>query len=226
MASEQQQYVASYSLFDYASRKDRFISLQLSIKRFVDIVVSFSAICFLMPVFLVVSLAIKIESPGEVIFTQARWGQHMRKIKVYKFRSMNKLSGDYSGVAQTVENDPRVTRIGRFIRRTNIDELPQLFNVLKGDMSLVGPRCHPIGMLAAGVPYEVLVPYYHERHNAKPGITGLAQCRGLRGPTVRRSKARARIAYDVYYVRNFSLWMDVKIIFWTFVSEIKGGSGF
>ena len=132
---------------------------------------------------------------------------------------------DPTGVNQTIERDPRITRIGRFIRRTNIDELPQLFNVVKGDMSLVGPRCHPLGMLAAGVIYENLVANYHERHVMRPGITGLAQARGLRGPTTRPAKARARIAADIHYVENFSLWLDLKIIYWTLLSEIRGGTG-
>jgi lipopolysaccharide/colanic/teichoic acid biosynthesis glycosyltransferase len=135
-------------------------------------------------------------------------------------------AGDASGVAQTVENDPRLTRIGAFIRKTNIDELPQLLNVLRGDMSLVGPRCHAIGMLAAGVRYEELVPHYHDRHAVKPGLTGLAQMRGLRGPTDRPGKARARIASDLYYIENFSIRLDLWIMFGTVMSEIKGGKGF
>jgi lipopolysaccharide/colanic/teichoic acid biosynthesis glycosyltransferase len=133
---------------------------------------------------------------------------------------------DASGVAQTVQNDPRITRIGAILRRTNLDELPQLLNVLKGDMSLVGPRCHAIGMLAAGMVYEELVPEYHYRHLVRPGITGLAQMRGLRGPTDRAAKARARIASDLFYVENFSVFLDIRIIVGTFISEMRGGNGF
>lgn len=200
--------------------------LHLAAKRVMDVTCSSIGLLVLLPLFVVVSILIKLESPGPVFFTQSRWGLNQRRIRVYKFRSMSVASCDASGVQQTVQNDCRVTRVGRVLRRTNIDELPQLINVLKGDMALVGPRCHPIGMLAAGVPYEDLVPDYHLRHLAKPGITGLAQCRGLRGPTVRSSKARARIANDIYYVRNYSVWLDVKIVFWTIQSEIRGGSGF
>jgi lipopolysaccharide/colanic/teichoic acid biosynthesis glycosyltransferase len=134
--------------------------------------------------------------------------------------------GDATGVAQTVKNDPRITRIGAVLRRTNVDELPQLINVLKGDMSLVGPRCHAIGMLAAGRLYEELVPHYHLRHRMRPGITGLAQMRGLRGPTDRSDKARARIVSDLYYVDNFSVWLDIKIMIGTVISELRGGKGF
>lgn len=199
---------------------------QLAFKRGFDILVSGTALLVLAPLFLMIALLIKIDSRGPVFFTQKRWGRSGRQIKVYKFRSMRTDLGDKSGVAQTVENDPRVTRLGNLLRRTNIDELPQLINVLKGDMSLVGPRCHPIGMLAGGVPYEVLVPGYHRRHLMTPGITGLAQMRGLRGPTVSVAKARQRIAADIYYVENFSLWLDMKILYGTLRNELIGGTGY
>lgn len=200
--------------------------LQLATKRSIDIFVASSILLALAPVLLLIALLIKLDSPGPALFTQVRWGQHCRRIRIYKFRSMRADAGDASGVAQTVENDPRLTRIGAFIRKTNIDELPQLLNVLRGDMSLVGPRCHAIGMLAAGVRYEDLVPNYHDRHAVKPGLTGLAQMRGLRGPTDRPGKARARIASDLYYIENFSILLDLWIMFGTVMSEIKGGKGF
>jgi lipopolysaccharide/colanic/teichoic acid biosynthesis glycosyltransferase len=129
-------------------------------------------------------------------------------------------------VNQTIKGDPRITKVGAFLRRTNLDELPQIYNVLRGDMSLVGPRCHAIGMLAGGVLYEELVPEYHDRHSMRPGLTGLAQMRGLRGPTDKPAKARARIASDLRYVENFSLLLDVKILIWTIVNEMRGGQGF
>jgi lipopolysaccharide/colanic/teichoic acid biosynthesis glycosyltransferase len=195
-------------------------------KRLIDIIVSASALVILAPVLLTVCLLIKIESKGPVSFRQNRWGKDCKLIRIYKFRSMYIEQCDHSGVAQTVRDDPRITRVGRVIRRLNIDELPQLLNVLKGDMSLVGPRCHAVGMLAAGIPYEELVPDYHDRHTMRPGMTGLAQMRGLRGPTDRASKARARIACDLHYVQNFSLWMDISIMAGTVYSEIKGGNGF
>ena len=195
-------------------------------KRCCDLILSLAALITLLPLLLVVAVCVRIDSPGPVLFRQVRWGMNGRKISVYKFRSMYAEQGDASGVTQTIANDPRVTRVGRFIRRTNIDELPQLLNVLLGDMVLVGPRCHAVGMFAAGVPYEKLVLNYHERHAMRPGLTGLAQMRGLRGPTDRASKARARIACDLYYVQNFSIWLDFYIIFATLRSEISGGKGF
>lgn len=195
-------------------------------KRLFDIAASGAALVVLSPFLLVMALLIRLDSPGSPLFSQLRWGKDGRKIRIYKFRSMRADMHDVSGVKQTVAGDPRITRIGAFLRRSNIDELPQLFNVLKGDMSLVGPRCHAIGMLAAGVPYEELVPDYHARHCMRPGLTGLAQMRGLRGPTDRPGKARARIASDLYYIENFSLWLDMRIIAGTIVSELKGGKGF
>ncbi len=112
------------------------------------------------------------------------------------------------------------------LRKTNLDELPQLINVLKGNMSLVGPRPHAIGMQAAGMLYEDLVPEYHKRHRVRPGITGLAQMRGLRGPTLLASKSRERVAADLYYVDNYSLMLDIRILYGTLRSEAFGGSGF
>lgn len=202
------------------------VVIQRFIKRAVDIGVSAAALIFLMPLLLTIATMIRIDSRGPALFTQVRWGKDRRKIRIYKFRSMYVDQCDLSGVAQTVANDPRVTRIGRIIRRLNIDELPQFINILKGDMSLVGPRCHAIGMLAAGMPYEDLVPEYHARHAMRPGMTGLAQVRGLRGPTDRVSKARARIACDLHYVENFSLQLDLRIIVGTAYSELRGGKGF
>jgi polysaccharide biosynthesis protein PslA len=201
-------------------------STQLVLKRSFDIIAAISAIIVLAPILLVVAALIKMDSRGPVLFKQTRWGKNCRAIKVYKFRSMRTDMQDVSGVAQTVKNDPRITRIGAFLRRSNIDELPQLLNVLKGDMSVVGPRCHAIGMRAGGMLYEELVPEYHHRHAMRPGITGLAQMRGLRGPTDRPAKARARIASDLHYVEKFSLLMDIRIIIGTLVSELSGGKGF
>lgn len=198
----------------------------LAVKRGIDLVIAASAIIALMPFMLAIAALIRLESRGPALFTQVRWGKDGGRINVYKFRSMYLERCDLSGVTQTVAGDPRITRVGRVIRRMNVDELPQLFNVLRGDMSLVGPRCHAIGMLAAGVPYEQLVPNYHRRHRMRPGMTGLAQMRGLRGPTDRPSKARARIAADLFYVDNFSIWLDMKIMAGTVYAELRNARGF
>jgi len=205
---------------------EKIRACQLIAKRGMDILISGSSLIILLPLFLLIAALIKIESKGPVFFTQLRWGMNGKKIKVYKFRSMRSDLGDASGVQQTVPNDPRITPFGAFLRKSNFDELPQLLNVLKGDMSLVGPRCHVIGMKAAGVQYEELVPAYHERHKMRPGITGLAQMRGLRGPTVSPSKSKARIACDIHYVNNFSLLLDIKIAFGTLRNEMFKGTGF
>lgn len=196
------------------------------VKRAMDIGIAGSSLVILSPLFLLIAILIKIESRGPVFFTQRRWGMAGRQIKVYKFRSMRDDLCDPTGVQQTVQDDPRITAFGAFLRKSNFDELPQLLNVLLGDMSLVGPRCHAIGMKAAGLQYEELVPAYHERHRMRPGITGLAQMRGLRGPTISRSKSRARIASDLHYIKNFSLLLDIKITFGTLRNEVFKGSGF
>jgi len=200
--------------------------LNFAAKRLLDIFVSALAILVLLPLFLAIAAAIKWESNGPVFFLQNRWGRGGRIIRIFKFRSMRTDLCDVSGVAQTRRNDPRVTRIGALLRKTNLDELPQLINILLGDMSLVGPRCHVPGMLAGGMAYEDLVKDYHIRHLVRPGLTGLAQFRGLRGPTDREDLARARFASDVEYIRDFNIWVDIKILVGTLVKEIRGGSGF
>lgn len=207
------------------SQKNAVI-LQLYIKRGMDIILSIALMIMLAPLFLFTYVLVRLNSPGPALFSQYRWGKDGSKIKVYKFRSMRLDCCDETGLVQTTENDQRLTSIGGFLRQSNIDELPQLFNVLKGDMSLVGPRCHVPGMLAAGQLYEELVPAYHERHKMRPGLTGLAQVRGLRGPTVKSDKARARIVSDLYYVENFSIWLDIKILVATILVEFRGGRGF
>lgn len=212
----------------YAANTATFSSrkIDFALKRVFDLVISGLALIILAPVLIVIALLIRLESKGSPLFTQRRWGRNCATIKIYKFRSMRNDAGDPTGVLQTVKNDPRITRVGAFLRRTNLDELPQLFNVLRGDMSLVGPRCHAIGMLACGVLYEELVPEYHRRHVVRPGLTGLAQMRGLRGPTDRASKARARIHADLHYCENFTFAFDVMIILGTIRSELTRGQGF
>jgi polysaccharide biosynthesis protein PslA len=200
--------------------------LNLALKRVMDIVGAALALIMLSPMLILVAIAIKLESRGPVFFVQERWGKDHTRFRVLKFRSMYTEACDHSGIAQTVKGDARITRLGAFLRRTNIDELPQLINVLKGDMSLVGPRCHVIGMKAAGMDYEELVPQYHLRHVMRPGITGLAQMRGLRGPTADARLAIRRIRSDLEYVVTFNVLMDISICLKTIWSEVfKGGRG-
>ena len=197
----------------------------LQAKRVFDVVMSGLALLFLAPLFVIVALLIKVSSAGPVFFRQEREGYLGHPFQALKFRSMRLEDCDLSGVAQTTEDDPRVTRIGRVIRRTSIDELPQLINVFRGDMTLVGPRPHVAGMRAGGMAYKELVPYYDLRLQMVPGLTGWAQANGLRGPTHRADKARARIDHDIAYIQNFSFWLDMKIIVRTLRHEFLGGSG-
>lgn len=201
-------------------------SAYLFSKRFFDILLSTTGLLVLLPLLLVVGLAIRLESKGPALFRQARWGKGGRKIMIFKFRSMRMDQCDRSGTRQTVRGDARITRLGAFLRKTSIDELPQLINVLKGEMSLVGPRCHPIGMKAGGMLFEELVPEYHLRHTVTPGLTGLAQVRGFRGPTLDAELAYARVASDLEYVATRNLWTDLSIVLQTVLKELRGGSGF
>lgn len=196
----------------------------LMAKRALDVVASSFGLLALLPLFIIVAIAIKAGSKGPVFFRQEREGQGGRAFMALKFRSMSVDKEDVSGVAQTVQHDPRVTPIGRFLRKTSIDELPQLINVLLGDMSLVGPRPHVFNMRAAGMLYKELVPYYDARLEMLPGLTGWAQAHGLRGPTHRADRARARIDHDIAYIQNFSIWLDLKIIVKTIRHEFIGGS--
>lgn len=198
---------------------------RLAAKRLIDIVVSTIALIVLAPFFLILSAIIRMESPGPAIFRQVRWGKNNTKISIYKFRTMFNHLSDASGVQQTTDDDPRTTALGSFLRKNNIDELPQLFNVLIGEMSLIGPRCHAINMLAADELYEDLVPGYELRHLIRPGISGLAQCNGFRGPTTDRDLSIERVYMDLLYVRDFNLMLDLKIAWKTTVNEFKGGSG-
>ena len=160
------------------------------------------------PLMLAIALAIKLDSPGPVLFRQRRHGFNHRVIDVYKFRTM-RVAQDGRRVDQAQKNDPRVTRVGRFLRRTSLDELPQLINVMRGEMSLVGPRPHA---LAHNHYYRERLDRYASRHRVKPGLTGWAQIHGLRGPTEDPEKMRRRVQMDLYYIENWSLWLDLKII--------------
>jgi lipopolysaccharide/colanic/teichoic acid biosynthesis glycosyltransferase len=158
-----------------------------------------------------------------MLFRQARVGYGGKPFTILKFRTMYADKCDASGVTQTKSNDQRITPLGKFLRRTSIDELPQLLNVLRGDMSLVGPRPHVAGMLAGGQEFERLIPYYTLRHAMRPGITGWAQANGYRGPTVDATVAKKRIDHDIAYIQNFSIPLDIKIIAVTLWKEFLSG---
>nr|WP_318686215.1 undecaprenyl-phosphate glucose phosphotransferase [uncultured Acetatifactor sp.] len=178
-------------------------------KRIMDIVGSIVGIILTSPIMLSAAILVKITSPGPVIFKQERVGLHNRSFYMYKFRSMELQSPGEEKKAWTVKNDPRVTGIGRFLRRTSLDELPQLFNILKGDMSLVGPR--PERPLFVEK-FKEEIPRYMVKHQVRPGLTGWAQVNGYRGDT----SIRKRIEYDIYYIENWTIGFDIKIIFMTF----------
>ncbi len=180
-------------------------------KRAFDILFSLSVLVILSPVYLIISILVKITSNGPVVFKQARYGLNGEQIGVYKFRSM-KVMENADKVVQATKNDSRITPIGSFLRRTSLDELPQFFNVLLGDMSVVGPRPHAV---AHNEEYRSKIDYYMLRHKVKPGITGWAQVNGWRGETDTLDKMEKRVEYDLQYIRNWSLWWDIKIIFLT-----------
>jgi lipopolysaccharide/colanic/teichoic acid biosynthesis glycosyltransferase len=207
-------------------RPDWSLPRRFPTKRLFDLATAGAALVALSPLFLLVAIAIKIDSPGPIFFSQLRHGQWNRPFRLWKFRSFRNDLCDRTGVNQTLEDDPRVTSVGRFIRRTNIDELPQLWNVIRGEMSVVGPRPHAVGMLAAGRRYEDLILSYHDRHSVKPGITGLAQALSYRGPTDNPYAARMRVRLDKFYCRKACTFLDIKIIWKTIRCELLKTSAF
>jgi len=191
-----------------AIRETPFMGLNGMIKRASDIALASAILLALAPLMLAIGLTVKWTSPGPVIFKQRRYGLYGEEIWVYKFRSMHVLD-DGGDIVQARRDDGRVTPIGGFLRRTSLDELPQFVNVLQGRMSIVGPRPHAV---AHNEQYRKLIKGYMLRHKVKPGITGWAQVNGLRGETATLDKMEARIAYDLDYLRNWSLWLDLWII--------------
>lgn len=182
------------------------------VKMVEDKLIAALGLVLLSPLLVILAVLIKLDSPGPVLFRQMRYGYRNELIDVRKFRTMYAHQGDPEGTRLTERADKRITRIGRFLRRTSLDELPQLLNVLRGDMSVVGPRPHALAASAAGIPYEHTMEDYTLRHRVKPGITGWAQVNGLRGDTETLEKIRNRVAHDIYYIENWSVHLDIEIL--------------
>jgi len=195
------------------------------IKRTCDIILSFVAFLFIFVwIYPIIAILIKLSSKGPVFFKQERWGKKNRKIIVYKFRTMKIEDSDIdeSGkYKQAIKNDPRITSIGSFLRKMNLDELPQILNVIVGNMSFVGPRPHPTPL---NIESKKNIKSYMKRHLIKPGITGWAQVNGLRGETKQGGLMKKRVEHDIWYIENWSLWLDLQIILLTIWNMAKGDS--
>ncbi len=203
------------------SRKP-FTPTQAMLKRAEDIILGGLITLLILPIMAIIAVLIKLDSRGPVLFRQPRYGFNNQLINVYKFRSMYADKSDHAGSQLTQKNDPRITRIGRFLRRSSLDELPQFFNVLKGEMSIVGPRPHAVQAKAGSKLYEDVVSEYAARHRVKPGITGWAQVNGWRGETNTDEQILQRVDHDLHYINNWSLPLDVWIILLTITTVLKG----
>lgn len=202
--------IANISMQDFTGKPKS--GRQAAMKRFVDISISAAVLVLIAPILALVALAIKLDSPGPVLFKQKRHGFNNREFEVYKFRSLRVEAEDKQAAQQVLKGDNRVTGVGRFIRKTSIDEFPQLINVLKGDMSLVGPRPHAIGMRTGDVESYKLVEEYAHRHKVKPGMTGWAQINGSRGPLHDAEAVMRRVQLDVEYIERASVLFDLMIM--------------
>jgi len=204
----------SFFIFNEGFRKSR---IPLAIRRVLSAIVAAFFLVLLFPFFLVVAVSIKLDSFGPVLYTQIRVGQHNKPIRIYKFRSMRNDAEKNGDAVWAVENDPRVTRVGHFLRKTRIDELPQLFNVLIGDLEFVGPRPERPEFVEK---LQALIPYYALRHTVKPGLTGWAQVMFHYGSTIDESKEK--LQYDLFYIKNMSVKLDLLILFHTFKIVLLG----
>lgn len=198
------------------------------IKRLEDITGACFAILIFSPAFILLPILIKLESPGPIFYRQKRYGFNNKLFDCYKFRSMRQDAcvASQKEIKLTERDDPRVTKIGNFIRKTSLDEIPQFLNVLKGDMSLVGPRPHPPGVKAGGRIYEDVIGDFARRYKVKPGLTGWAQVNGARGNTFTEEDLRQRFSYDLDYIQNWSLWLDLVIIIRTAFLGFTGKNAF
>jgi lipopolysaccharide/colanic/teichoic acid biosynthesis glycosyltransferase len=183
-----------------------------AVKRAEDLLLGLPLLVLFLPVMLVIAVLVRLDSPGPALFRQPRYGFHDRIITVRKFRTMRRDCADVAGARQEEVRDPRVTRVGRVLRRLRLDELPQLLNVVEGTMSLVGPRPYPAGMLIGDHPAHDELARHARRNAVKPGITGWAQVNGLAGAVTSDADLRRRIAYDLHYVHNWSVALDLEIL--------------
>jgi undecaprenyl-phosphate galactose phosphotransferase/putative colanic acid biosynthesis UDP-glucose lipid carrier transferase len=197
-------------------------SMEQGVKRAVDIALASTALVFFMPVMLLTAIAIKLDGPGPVIFRQSRKGFNRNRFIMFKFRTMT-VQENGAEIIQAKRNDPRVTKIGKLLRAASIDELPQLINVLSGEMSLIGPRPHA---LAHDNEFEKLLGDYAFRHHVKPGMTGWAQCNGARGATPTLDHVKERVKLDLWYINNWSLWLDFQILIKTFFEVLRKRNAF
>jgi Undecaprenyl-phosphate glucose phosphotransferase len=191
-------------------------------KEIEDRVLAAMILLLISPLMLTLALLVKLDSPGPVFFRQKRYGLNNRLIEILKFRTMHDSSRDENAEQLTLRNDPRVTRLGAFLRRTSMDELPQFINVLRGEMSIVGPRPHALAAKAGRLLYQDAVRYYDSRHRMKPGITGWAQINGWRGGTDTVEQIRKRVEHDLYYIENWSIGLDLRIILRTVLGGFTG----
>jgi polysaccharide biosynthesis protein PslA len=182
------------------------------VKRAEDIILGTLLLLCALPAMAVIAILVKLDTPGPVLFRQPRYGINNTIFVLLKFRTMHEHLSDVGANIQTSRKDKRVTRVGRLLRSTSLDELPQLFNVLAGSMSIVGPRPHALNTKVHGIPVEDVVPSYHARHRVKPGITGLAQVNGARGELDSIEKVSRRVKYDLDYNDSWSLWLDIRIV--------------
>lgn len=203
-------YVGSIPMVELAEKP--IANWDFVAKRAFDVVVGSLALVLMVPVMLATALAIKLDTPGPVFFRQKRYGFNNEVIDVFKFRSMRHEMADPDAKKVVTKGDPRVTRVGRFIRKTSIDELPQLFNVLKGELSLVGPRPHAVNAHTSETLWNDVVDGYFARHRVKPGVTGWAQINGWRGEVDSPEKLKKRVDHDLYYIENWSILFDLMIL--------------
>ena len=193
----------------------RMVARRAAAKRAQDIIIGSLGLLAALPIGLLVALAVRLDSPGPVFFRQKRHGFNNEEIWVLKFRSMRHECADATAARQVTKDDDRITRVGKFIRKTSLDELPQLINVLRGEMSLVGPRPHAVGMKSGGANAASLVNSYSHRHRMKPGLTGLAAINGSRGPVDDAESLRRRVMLDLSYIERQSVWLDLWIMVMT-----------